>query len=191
MAEFIIVLPVLLLLILGSVQFALIWRAKSTLNLATFYAARSGALHRGNGVAMRNGLANGLMPLFARTDTDTEVFKAYLRSIQEVKEFARIEIIHPTPSLVDSFGETYSNDNLAHQRTENDSGMSLQDANLLKIKVTWCYPLIVPLIDKTILTAIRAQAADFNKVCTDAGRIPVHSHAIVRMQTEFCPACKS
>ena len=44
MVEFICVLVPLLLLILGAIQFALIYQAKITLNYAAFEAARAGSL---------------------------------------------------------------------------------------------------------------------------------------------------
>ena len=39
MVEYIIVLPVLLMLVLGAIQFALLYQVKSTLNYATFIGA--------------------------------------------------------------------------------------------------------------------------------------------------------
>ena len=67
MVEFIIVLPILLLLCLGILQFGLLYQAKSTLDYAALQAARAGALNNGKSAAMRTGLARGLAPLYART----------------------------------------------------------------------------------------------------------------------------
>ena len=45
MVEFVIILPVMLMLILAIVQFGLIYRAKVTLNYATFQAVRAGTIN--------------------------------------------------------------------------------------------------------------------------------------------------
>ena len=59
MVEYLIIFPALLLLILGAIQFALIYQAKFTLNYATFMAARQGALKNAKMTSIKDGLAGG------------------------------------------------------------------------------------------------------------------------------------
>lgn len=64
MVEFIYVMPVLLMLILGAVQFGLIYQAKTTLNYAAFETARAGALNNARMWAMELAFARSLAPLY-------------------------------------------------------------------------------------------------------------------------------
>ena len=55
--ETVIALPILLVVILGAIQFGLIYEAKATLNHASLQAARAGAVNNAQPEALRNGLA--------------------------------------------------------------------------------------------------------------------------------------
>ena len=60
MTEFIIVVPVLILLIFGAVQIGFIWSAKTPLNYATFQAARLGAVNQAGYDSIRRGLIRSI-----------------------------------------------------------------------------------------------------------------------------------
>lgn len=64
MVEFTIIAGVLLLLILGTLQFALIYHAKITLNYAAFETARAGTLNHARMWAMELAFARGMAPLY-------------------------------------------------------------------------------------------------------------------------------
>lgn len=64
--EFIIVMPIFFVLLFGIFEFSYIYRAKATLNTATFEAARAGALHHARIVPMRDTLAKGMAPLYMK-----------------------------------------------------------------------------------------------------------------------------
>ncbi|MEX2479455.1 MAG: TadE family protein [Gammaproteobacteria bacterium] len=64
MVEFAIVAMVLLLLIFGALQFALIYHAKITLNYAAFETARAGAVNNARMWAMELAFARALAPLY-------------------------------------------------------------------------------------------------------------------------------
>jgi len=159
LVEFLIIYPTLLLLILGGFQFALIYQAKSTLNYATFMAARQGALKNGKMTSIKDGLAGGMTPLFATTKDDYgDFFKA--RVIAAVEVFnplnTRIEVLSPTADAYNAHkadsesGTEIPNDNLMYRPTTVKGGMSVQDANLLSIQVTYCTRLIVPIVNRVI-----------------------------------------
>lgn len=164
MIEFIIILPVMLMLVLGVIQFALIYQAKTSLNYATFMGARQGALKNASMLSIMDGVAGGMTPYFMRTVNPpdsapflTDLAKARVTAAIEIFNpgTARIEILNPTPAAFDEFSKLspglneIPNDNLMY-RTGTADNMSIQDANLLKIRVTYCVKLVVPFVDRII-----------------------------------------
>ncbi|MHB1543684.1 MAG: TadE/TadG family type IV pilus assembly protein [Gammaproteobacteria bacterium] len=173
MVEYIIVLPSLLLLILGSIQFALVFMAKSTLDLAAFDGARNGALYSASNTHIKTGIAEGLAPLYqkgmsggpsltgaaeARLYADAVAFNPLdvevdilNPSAQAFQDFAQ-KIPFVTPAGAVSYMQAIPNARLLYKPTTPGpaSKESIQDANLLKIQVHYCYPLIIPLVNTTI-----------------------------------------
>lgn len=202
MAEFIYVLPVLGLLIFGAIQFGLIYHAKATLNLAAFEAARAGALNGGKETAMKLGLANGLRPLFTY-GTDNDHLKSgflcaqseagYLPDDNDCKNFSQIEVINPDGPTVAYWKGHIPNDNLMHARKSTPAGISLQDANILKIKVTYCYRMQVLVLRDFIIKLLENSATDpidkFTAGCYGDLRLPIVAQGVVRMQSDYCPTC--
>ena len=161
MTEYLIILPSLLLLVLGVIQFALIYQAKASLNYATFMGARQGALKNANMTSIMNGVAGGMTPFFMRTSNApflNDMAKARMIAAIEIfnPNTAKVEIISPTPGAFDAFSQLsttgdISNDNLMFRDSSVlHDGMSIQDANLLKIRVTYCIKLMVPFVDRVI-----------------------------------------
>ena len=144
--EYIILFPVLLILVMGTIQIALLYQAKFTLNYATFMGARQGALKNANLNSIKDGVAAGLTPLFMRWDGSgrpqlDDLAKARIISTIEVFNpmTAKVEIISPTQAAFDAIvggGTEIPNDNLMYRSGTGDQ-MSIQDANLLKIRVTY------------------------------------------------------
>lgn len=189
MSEFIVIVPVLLLLALGAMQFGLLYQAKATLNLAAFEAARAGALNQGKTDAMVAGLANGLRPLFTYGDAQHQVIAGFHTAKTEAADFARITVVNPNQEALDYWKGNIPNDNLIYSRETTKSGLTIQDANLLKIQVTYCYPLKVAFINRTIVTLVGGGFSGFEKTCIDQQRLPISAQGIVRMQTNYCPSC--
>lgn len=168
MIEFVIIIPVLLLLIFGAIQIAFIYSAKTTLNYATFQAARVGATNHATYSSLRRGLIRGMAPLFTNStslgsmqdDIEAGIDSEGTRrdAVTEIDNYTRIIRINPTTAMIDvgGFGETVDgviampNDNLMYRPTWEVDGASIQDANLLKIRVQYCYKLMVPLVNKII-----------------------------------------
>ncbi|WP_041523872.1 TadE/TadG family type IV pilus assembly protein [Gilvimarinus agarilyticus] len=114
--EFIIVMPLFLILLGGIFEFAYVYRAKVTLNTATFEAARAGSLNHARLVPMRRALAKGMVPLYMNAaDVDSSVSAlgnmtvAYgkSRAVAEAMELAPnmsvVEIISPTRAIFDYY----------------------------------------------------------------------------------------
>jgi len=222
MVEFLIVIPLLLLILLGTLQFALIYQAKITLNYAAFEAARAGSLNNARDYAMYNALARTLAPIYTHADT----VDAYKQGRQQIRDeidtgYVLIEIVNPTPDSFSDFGNTVSgrtyipNDNLIYRGASvgTDSSQTIQDANLLKIQVYYCYELMVPFVNRIIWAMMRyspvdampanlpevesqhrfgrPEAGTFSEQCIktkneddDFFGIPIRAQGIMRMQSD-------
>jgi len=173
MVEFVVVTPVLLMLGLGTVQMGFVYHAKTTLNYATFEAARIGAVNHAdiepmNGAAIGRSMSDSIDPLAGK-----------------------ITILNPTADMFDSWAVTDStsgelqipNHHLRHQSADMRAGVTLHDANLLKIRSEYGYRLQIPVASSMIIQAMQMlypeQAAYYA-----SGRIPLSSVATVRMQNE-------
>lgn len=218
--ELLVVLPVLVLLLFGTIQLGLMYQGRATLNHATMLAARAGALHNGDQGAMRNALARGLTPLFASEASATGYAEALGKAMLETaaaSNMTRIEILNPTSAALADFGRArldgeegreLPNDTLHYRTTApgGSSNLSIQDANLLHVRVTYCYRLIVPVIDRMLHAAVNAvttpttgsgmrnpfgigAAPGLGAPCSNPAmrgpRIEIRSEAILRMQSAF------
>ncbi len=188
MTEFIVIAPVLFLLIFGVIQTAFIYQAKTSLNYAAFEAARLGALRNATPASLYRGLEQGLAPLFTHGPEAEEVAKARLFIRQEIANgFIKVDRISPSSKAFDDFetniGGTNQipNDHLMFRSSSVKlaSGVNIQDANLLKIRVTYCYPLYVPLINKFLASLPSSEA----ECGPGSGRMPINAQAVMRMHT--------
>src|SRR5690606_41698647 len=82
--ETIIVLPIVLVVILGAIQFALIYQAKATLNHAALQAARAGAVEHAHSEAIRRGLARGLVYLYSPPPSFAVIIDTFETVCEEV-----------------------------------------------------------------------------------------------------------
>jgi hypothetical protein len=214
MVEFMIITPVMLLLVFGALQFAFLYHAKTALNYATFQTAREGAVNNAHMAIMEAAFARNMAAIYTHDDTIDEVKGARDRIRQEIEDgYVYINVMNPTPDMFDTFGidpdgdgdREIPNDNLMYRplTREPDSGLTVQDANLLKLRITYCYPMFVPYVNR-VLAIMLTQAPDpdtcpgctgdfqssdtFERQCLDAGRFPLNAQAIVRMHS---PALES
>ncbi|AOY91697.1 pilus assembly protein TadE [Cupriavidus sp. USMAA2-4] len=158
--EFIVIAPLLLFFCLGILQFALLYQAKATLDYATLQAAREGAVNHGSLESMRIGLARGLAPLYARAADADGSQAAFDKARADVRAHSVITLVSPTPAMLRDFGQPVgydgktfteiANDTLYYRNTRagRESGVNIQDANLLKIRALYCYDMYVPLANK-------------------------------------------
>ena len=200
LAEFLIGMPLALLLILGAFQFALIYQAKTVLNLAALQAARSGALHQADPAALQTGLQRGLTPLYTHGTSASALLQGRAQAALDLARFAHLRVLNPTPAAFQDFGQPNAqrqielpNDALTYRdpRAGARSGESIQDANLLKVRVTYGAPLIVPLVSRLIVawvSTVTPGLSPTERAYLAAGRLPIVAQAIVRLQT---PALQS
>lgn len=218
MVEVLIILPVAMLLIFGAIQFALIYHAKITLNYAAFEAARYGSLNNARFSSVKEGFTRGLAPLYSYFEADkdrrkkmkgrkvadqVEAFQMARSKIfdefDDARDLIRIERLSPSEQAFSDYAvdEEIPNDNLMYRasktgRTSNDT---IQDANLLHLRITYWYPLYVPMINRVIFKTICTSKNWRNDpVCHPKSgqplepRIPITVVSVMRMQS---PAKKS
>ncbi len=212
MVEFVIILPVLMLLVAGILQFALIYHAKITLNYAAFEVARAGSLNNAKMDAMEKAFVRSMAALYTHRPGVPALNEAKVKLRQEVKDgYVQIRLINPSPdSFVDHGVDVGSerhipNDNLMYRDADSTgiSRQSIQDANLIKVHVGYCYELLVPFVNG-ILVRIMSQAptalqpenigppdsGSFAESCVlkpadrDRKGFPIFAQAILRMQSD-------
>ena len=195
LVETVIMLPVLMLIGLGIVQYALVYEAKSSLNYATLLSARAGALDHARPEALRVGFAKGLAPLYSPAEGEQGMLEAQRKVGQDIlDEYVHFAIINPT---TDAFGDFAEDLDLTGQVNDipnldlhsfpdtvgRGSGVNIQDANLLKVHITYGTRLLVPFVGP--MTASIAQAFTDDPIrlrMLRAGRLPITASATVRMQ---------
>jgi len=192
LTEFLVAILGFGVLLLAMLQAILLYRAKTTVDYAAMEAARAGALHGADKNQMQKGLARGLTPLYATATASPSIAgtaAAYAKAYPAVLAFSTIKVLSPTTASFDDFKEAQydgtmalPNDTLNFRPTNvgGRGGLSVQDANILKIAVTFKYPLIVPIIDAVIgKTDFARSALEGHTVYS----LEIASTAMVRMQS--------
>jgi len=216
-AEFLLVMPFALMLVLGIIQIGLMYSAKSLLNHAAFMAARAGAVQNARTGPMNDALMQGLIPFYQDTSNSNDYTRlaGAISAARADVAFVSLAELSPSPDAFADFGITSGasgghtyipNDNLEFRShaAGASSGLSVQDANTLKIKVTYGYALKVPLVGvlvKAIMCGIDSGVNAFGRGNETAhaspsdcalyysqGRVPLVAYATVPMQT---PAWKN
>lgn len=203
----IISIMVLIPMLMGVLQMGLLVVAKNTINVATLAAARAGAASGGDKGAMKHALALGLAPLHVATgkrlsgvgmgDITSANYAAVMggalaTSKLSTAAFGKIQVLNPTAKSFKDFGFNKPKVGLIIPVTgvlDNNAvgGTSKQtraEALLLKIQVTYCYKMDVPVIDEIIQTVMLRwdSGASFDeRACYLLKRVPINSQAVVRM----------
>lgn len=199
----IVALVALLPLVLAVLQLGLLYVTKHTVQHAAFLAARAGAVSHGSRAEMLRYLAKGLAPLHAGAtdyrgpgdpgpgDLGVTVASAYARAYADAQrpDRTRLRVLNPTRASFEDFervrrGIREIPNVYVHGAPGPRSGQTLADANLLKLRVDYCAPLVVPLVDRIVTAALRRLDTDpFRQQCYWARRLPVVGHALVHMHS--------
>ncbi len=185
---------------LGMLQSAFLLVASHTLQYATFSAARAGAMANASPAVMQRALATGLIPLFAVTADGVRadnvvgvVAAAFARAFAATQLYARLQVLSPSAESFDDFGSTEEgvrvirNDDLEHRSVQpgSRSGLTIQQANLLRLRVTYCHELIVPFADRLLLATLRRLDLDpGSQFCYLRGRVPLVAESSINMQSD-------
>lgn len=202
-------MPIVLVCLMLVVQWGFIYTAKSTLDAASVEAVRAGTLNHGSSSEITKGLTQGLMPLYAHGTGLVDITKALAKARIAVGLQADIDIVSPDRKVFNRFKsrvrypngsiDEIPNNNLMYRSSkiyqiDNDRKLNLQDANLLKIDVSWCQPLIVPVANKVIeniVSSVWFAPSREQLKCNALGKVTnkaylaITSSAMMRMQTPF------
>lgn len=185
--ELTILLPTLLLLGLGSIQFGLLFVAKNNINYAGFEAARAGAMGNANIDTIVAAYKKALIPMYGGGLTADQLTQSYERAKRDTGPAnLKIELQNPTvesfadwnakalqddervgngarviPVLMQNFPEKLVAYKVARnpEQVGPTSGQNLSDASLIKLKITHGYRPQVPLLGK-VFTGLGAQFGD-------------------------------
>ncbi len=188
--EFLIVaFAVLVPVIFGTLEMALLIVARQTLGVATFLAARTGATEHGDRGAMRRALAQGLVPLHATRGATEAWAVSYADALRSDR--TRLEIWSPVPASFADHGVAV-NGNVeipnVWPRYRTGTGVAsrqtIAEANQLGLRVSICRPLLFPVTAPLIITAVRLRdSSAFALGCYAQGAVPLRARALVHMQS--------
>lgn len=216
--EFVVVFPIALLVLLCLIQCGFVHMAKLTLNHATFMAARHGATMGGREAHITSALIKGLVPFYQDSTITSDldrINRAYKIALIEAAKpgILTLQRLSPNQDTLADFGVEINgkhlipHDNLQWRNTGVGaaSGVNIQDANLLKVRVVYGYELKVPLMATLLRTVMcggprspmRSWGGDMPPGATlepqaspcllyySKGRVPIESYALVEMQSPF------
>jgi hypothetical protein len=180
------VLPI----VLGILQVAALLVARNTVALATFMAARQGAVSGAQPEAMQRELARGLVPLYVRTARDgpapaDAVLAAYGAALAEAMALDSLVIHNPTRAAFDQWSERRGGRRVIPNDSIEFRPPALQEANVLAISVVHCQPLAVPIVGPALASALELLDTDpRHRRCIAAGRAPILARASLVMQSD-------
>jgi hypothetical protein len=191
--ETLLVMPVLLLLGMGIIHLGLVYQGKANLEYAALMAARVGSTTCINISRMREEVNFRMQASDLRGEPIGNATGSGGSSANGVSGVT-IEVLNPDISVFDEYGgeakpfsgcdqfgfsvtSEIPNDFLMQRPVEDDgaSGISIQDANILRIKVTYEYDTHVPL-----MSAFYIDGNDEDDV---ASGVELVAYATVRMQS--------
>jgi Flp pilus assembly protein TadG len=215
MVESVVVFPLLLFVTLAILQSAMVYHAKSSLNYATYEAARAGTVNNASVASINLAFQKAMLPYYGGGTSYAELAATVTKVVADVTSAAvRVEILSPTqesfadynsPGLqsamkvADPVIPSVGLDELGCPRDvpacrsdpkSNASGQTLLDANLLKLRITYGIPKAkqMPIAGRFYTWALDRLGAGtgdaFKQALIDAGRIPVVTSTVMRMQSD-------
>lgn len=202
MLEFVVVGPVLTLIGLSILQYAMLFFAKNQINHATFMAARAGSVNNASLDSVRTAYTRALVPMYGGGRNTQELAQALAKASADVATQTRIELLNPTkesfddwndPALQQAIGKgrrVIPNRGLAFKdpsEIKPKSGQNITDANLIKLRITHGYLPKVPLVAgiyAEYLKWLDPKTDAFHTQLVQQGRIPVVTHVTLQMQSD-------
>lgn len=183
-AAFLVVLP----LIFATVELALLLVSRHQLTFATFMSARAGATSAADDDVMKRELIHHLAPLYARHGVARASTEAFLDLARPGR--LHLRVLSPNAQTFWAWGTPESGHreipNLITARDVHTTrrGISLVEANELRVESAMCKQLLFPLTRSAFLAFARASAANsFAASCLAASQLPIVSSAAVPMQS--------
>jgi uncharacterized membrane protein (UPF0127 family)/uncharacterized membrane protein YgcG len=202
MVEFTVVGPVITLLGLALLQYGLLFFAHNGFNHAAFMAARAGAVGNASLASVQAAYVRALVPLYGGGRNSAELAQALARARADVAAHVRIELLNPSrasfddwndPALQRALGQGRRVIPNANQAFKNPaevrprSGQNIEDANLIRLRITQGYASPVPLVRQIYNQYLRWQDPGTDAFRTQLladGRIPIVTHVTLQMQSD-------
>lgn len=230
MVEFVIAGPIAILVILALIQVGMLMVAKQVVNAAVFEAARMGASEHAVKTEVVGALKRKLLPFYQNSTEHNDGKRLALAALKEAENIdlnvslisgpkLTVQRLSPPESAFQDFGIRVDNgsgkqvlaipnDNLEYRLYDQfrgpRSGLTIQDANELRIKVVYAYELKVPLMKtvfRSVLCGFDSGVNAFGRGNLDSivlkenanlecfnyynrGRVPITSYATVQMQSD-------
>jgi len=207
MIEFTIVGPIISMLGLTVLQYSMLFFAKGQINYAGFMAAREGAMAHADITSVQAAYLRALVPLYGGGQTPAELANSLAKATADLGTNGagnlNIELINPTsesfadwndPALqqalntggkrvIPNAGQAYKS-----QAIGATSGQTIQDANIIKLRITQGYQPRIPFVSKLYTTYLKwldPHTDAFHTRLVDAGRIPVVTNVTMQMQSDI------
>lgn len=203
MVEFVVVAPIITLLGLSVVQYGMMFFAKNQVNYASFMAAREGATGHASLTAVHAAYVQALVPMYGGGQTPADLAKSLAKANADLGAGnVSIELLNPTresfvdwndPALQVALGtgskRVIPNAGQAFKSTQVGaaSGQTIQDANLIKLRITHGYEPKVPLVNRlytTYLGWLDPKTNAFHSKMVAAGRVPLVTQVTLQMQSD-------
>ena len=204
MLEFTVVAPIVTLLGLACVQYGMLFFAKNQYNHAAFMAARAGSIQHADLDQIRDAYERALIPLYGGGTTAGELATAFKRSSKAVSDNTDIVMLNPTKESFSDWNDpdlqkkykmltnqhVIPNGGLAFKKAAivpAASGQSIQDANVLKLRILHGYRPQVPLVGAMYTRYLKWLDTGADPHRTDKinkGLIPVVVQITMQMQSD-------
>jgi TadE-like protein len=200
MIEFAVVGPILTLIGTTILQYALMFNAKNLVNHASFMAARAGTMGNAKLSSVEMAYARALIPLYGGGRDAGELAQTFVKVQTDMAGNAKLEMLNPTKESFDDWGDedlrqkygarAIPNSSLAFKdpnEIKGNSGQNIQDANLIKLKITHGYELKVPLAGTMIQFMMKWMDNGRDSFATEMyskRRIPLVTHVTMQMQSD-------
>jgi hypothetical protein len=198
---YVVALFAMLPLCLGMLQLALLLAENHHVDHALFLATRQAAMAGGALDPARRAFAQASTVLFVGADEElapanvaARVTRAYAEALADQVQFARLRILSPDADAEADFAlarngvRVIPNDALQYRSASpgRRSGLTLQQANMLRLEVSWCRPLVVPFIRQILIGALLTLDRNpWHQFCYSRGRVPLRSESTSPMQSDF------
>lgn len=206
MIEFTVVGPIITMLGLAVLQYGMLFFAKNQINYASFMAAREGSAANADISAVHAAYVRALVPLYGGGQTPAELASALAKASADLGPNGagniNIELLNPTKESFDDWNDPAlqavlktggkrvipnAGQAFKSQAVGATSGQTIQDANLIKLRITHGYLPKVPFVNKLYTIYLKwldPHDAPFHTKLVNDGRIPVVTHVTLQMQSD-------
>ena len=202
MIEFVVAGPILTLIGTLILQYVLMFNAKNLVNHAGFMAARAGSMGNARISTIEQAYARALIPLYGGGRNASELAESLGKAHADLPGNSRVELLNPTRESFDDWADqelsdqeyggrrAIPNSGLAFRDPDEirpNSGQNVQDANLIKLKITHGYELKVPLAGTLIQFVSKWTDSGKDSFITELyakRRTPLVTHITLQMQSD-------